>query len=65
MQTKYKGACQLCYKFYWPREYIIWNPEKKKGRHVDCDSVKYRDGKNKFKQFNHNNSGTSVMNVKK
>lgn len=43
IKARFNYGCQLCYRKYFKGEYIIWNPEKKKGRHIDCKAVKNRN----------------------
>jgi hypothetical protein len=42
IKAKFKYSCQLCYRPYYVGEYIAFNVEKKKGRHIDCDSLQVR-----------------------
>lgn len=36
IKTQFKGFCQLCSKAYKAGEFVTWNPDKKKARHIDC-----------------------------
>lgn len=36
IQSKFPGKCQLCYRKYYKNEFIVFNPVKKKGRHINC-----------------------------
>lgn len=44
IKSRFKGFCQICGFQYYSNEYITFNREKKKGRHINCQepSIKNR-----------------------
>jgi len=43
IKAKFKYSCQLCYRPYFVGEYICFNYEKKKGRHINCEDPKVKE----------------------
>lgn len=54
IKAKYEGMCQLCYRNYFPTEWIAFNFEKKKGRHIDCEDFNVKKRKQFKRRFEGN-----------
>lgn len=45
IKSQFKGFCQICSKKYSFGEFVTYNPEKKKVRHIDCKDPKIKNRK--------------------
>jgi 5-methylcytosine-specific restriction endonuclease McrBC GTP-binding regulatory subunit McrB len=43
IKAQFKGFCQLCSKSYMIGEFVTWNHEKKKARHINCEDPSLRN----------------------
>jgi len=66
IKSLFEGYCNLCYKKYYKGEYITFNPEKKKARHINCEAIKdHRQTKKNSRKDRMGSVTWSTINIKK
>lgn len=54
IKSKYKGKCQLCYRIFYPNEYIVGWLGKKVYKHINCENAESRDLATSVKHYQNN-----------